>query len=563
MNSIPNNKRKKWRYPTAEAALQEIKRRHERGLPLNSTAINHGEFSDWCLYNQSKYFFGNWQTAIEAAGLNYQTISTRHRSPYRTKECIIKEVNKRYIQKQLLNTSSLISGTKEDKSFYYRAIYLFGTWQNVIEASGLDPQEVYACNPIGYDDPESILREIKRRKKEELPLNAKALQTGEYRDISLLKKGRDYFESWPKALEAAGLDCRTFEKRRQNPYPTAQSVTEEIIRRSQNGIPLNARALQIGQHKDITLYNRGITYFGNWKHCINTAGLDYEKISHRPPERFPTPETIILEIARRQKNDQSLFMNGLQTEGGSSVSLLNSSTKFFGSWKAAIEAAGLDYAQINRNPRSQYHTKDAVIKAILERHDQGLPINARALQKGEHPNHGLYKKGAEQFKSWQTAVEEAGLEYPARKKRTTDRFPTRDAIIETILARVSDGLPVTSQGLSSGQFNDSTLYIQGRKQFTRWVYALLIAWKQGTNIDRIALRTAIEGQLLRELRRRCKEGLSLVDDELRQGTEEEVALIECTQHIFGSWPAALSAANVVWDWDGIATINRSTKNIWR
>ncbi|MFA6172467.1 MAG: hypothetical protein WC701_02180 [Kiritimatiellales bacterium] len=100
-------------------------------------------------------------------------------------------------------------------------------------------------------------------------------------------------------------------------------------------------------------------------------------------------------------------------------------------------------------------------------------------------------------------------------------------------------------------------YIAGQKEFGQWVYALLIAWTQGTEPERIAMRPVLEDLILREIKRRGKKGLSLVSDELLKGSEQEVALVSAARKIFGNWLSALRASDVAWDGKGSAKFSRS------
>jgi len=62
--------------------------------------------------------------------------------------------------------------------------------------------------------------------------------------------------------------------------------------------------------------------------------------------------------------------------------------------------------------------------------------------------------------------------------------------------------------------------------------------------------------ILREIRRRGDEGLTLVADELLKSSEEEAALVSASRKIFGTWPTALRASDVAWDGKGLAKFAR-------
>ena len=66
----------------------------------------------------------------------------------------------------------------------------------------------------------------------------------------------------------------------------------------------------------------------------------------------------------------------------------------FGSWKDAIEAAGLDYNSIKKY---KSWTRQLVIEAIKEAHAKGEAINSKSAQNNMKP---LYMAAIKRFRSW-------------------------------------------------------------------------------------------------------------------------------------------------------------------
>lgn len=65
------------KYPTPLAALEEIRRRHRKGLPLNNYGVTCGRFIDTRLYSKAARAFGSWAKAVEAAGIPYDKVRLR------------------------------------------------------------------------------------------------------------------------------------------------------------------------------------------------------------------------------------------------------------------------------------------------------------------------------------------------------------------------------------------------------------------------------------------------------------------------------------------------------
>ena len=106
--------------------------------------------------------------------------------------------------------------------------------------------------------------------------------------------------------------------------------------------------------------------------------------------------------------------------------------RLFGSWKEAIEAAGLDYSKIRRY---QKWSRDKVIRKIKETHKQGQPINSTAMQNTNKP---LYMAAIKRFGNWENAVTAAGINYrKIRKRRLMDTNEVKQEIMRLYRSGVS------------------------------------------------------------------------------------------------------------------------------
>jgi hypothetical protein len=91
----------------------------------------------------------------------------------------------------------------------------FGSWRGAVEASGLNYREIRRYREW---DQETIIKELQDLHAKGIDLNAKSIE--DY-DITLITAARRRFESWDRALTAAGLDYRKivlrtpFKRRRQ------------------------------------------------------------------------------------------------------------------------------------------------------------------------------------------------------------------------------------------------------------------------------------------------------------------------------------------------------------
>ena len=112
--------RKVFRTWDAQRVLEEIRTRHQRGLPLTSI-----EKYDCSVGSAARKFYGDWGSALEAAGLERSFTKW-------SKHLIITEIRKR--QREGL---SLSSGIASNINLVGAASRYFGTWRKAKEAAGV------------------------------------------------------------------------------------------------------------------------------------------------------------------------------------------------------------------------------------------------------------------------------------------------------------------------------------------------------------------------------------------------------------------------------------------
>lgn len=131
----------------------------------------------------------------------------------------------------------------------------------------------------------------------------------------------------------------------------------------------------------------------------------------RSPRQRWTPEAVIDAIQARWSAGKPLHSSAAVADD---EALTGGARKQFGSWKAAVEAAGFDYALIARpkTPRhpSGYWSKGRVIMLVRERGLAGMDLSAHRSQQEDSR---LYSAAVSQLGSWERAVTEAGFNYAA------------------------------------------------------------------------------------------------------------------------------------------------------
>jgi hypothetical protein len=135
------------------------------------------------------------------------------------------------------------------------------------------------------------------------------------------------------------------------------------------------------------------------------------------------PKKVVAELRRRAKDRHPLNSGANRGDW-----LYAAALRAYGSWGAAVQAAGFDYDSIRqRGPM----TADDVLA--------GIQRSARAGERLLARQHGQLAEWAKQhFGSWAAAVRKAGHEPASNVKWTAERFA------DVIRGEVRGGRPVTS-----------------------------------------------------------------------------------------------------------------------
>jgi len=126
------------------------------------------------------------------------------------------------------------------------------------------------------------------------------------------------------------------------------------------------------------------------------------------PRRQWTTQTIIQEIQDLHAAGESLATTNLRRLGYGGMVAAAYRDDLFGSWRAAVQAAGLRYRQVA--PRCRKWTKARIIARIQQLHSQHQDISYRAIKTTQQYLLKVARR-PENFGSWRAAVETAGIDY--------------------------------------------------------------------------------------------------------------------------------------------------------
>lgn len=160
-------------------------------------------------------------------------------------------------------------------------------------------------------------------------------------DRGLTRAGSKHFGSWANAIKAAGLD---YGRIRRKGFWSRVLIVERIRALKEAGKPLNFGYVSLHH---ATLMVAAYQYIGSWRKAIEAAGLDYAAI--RKTKRW-SQRSVVSEIRRMKREgvDVSITTEVVTKCPG----LRDAAIRHFGTWRAAMRAAGLEKLYRRYCPRS-------------------------------------------------------------------------------------------------------------------------------------------------------------------------------------------------------------------
>lgn len=383
---------------TADKVVACLQRRRQRGLPLNSAAIQK---SDASLASAIVKYFRFHDRALRAAGISSAQIVRKKRKRtlgqdrYRSRRDVITALRERLLQGESIQARRVLNedlplGTavikylesfaelyryfrihppresrwhradkaaiiaeiqrreaageslsckkivhiKSGSALLNRAKALFGRWSDAVVAAGFEPFEG-AKSPWPNADAAAIVAEIGRRKRARESLVAKTVSKEKWGQ-ALVRRADKLFGSWSDAMRRANVDPN---KRAKTPWAEADhaAIVAEICRRKRASESL--RLIEVRKGKWARgLLHRCDVLFGSWNGALCAAGI--EPIRENSPWPRADKASILAEIRRRKRARESLWYSKVKAERWGPP-LLKRSKALFGSWKAALAAAGV------------------------------------------------------------------------------------------------------------------------------------------------------------------------------------------------------------------------------
>ena len=258
---------------------------------------------------------------------------------------------------------------------------------------------------------------------------------------------------------------------------TREKIIRALVERQATGLRLTVGG---AGGVDASLYGAARRTFGSWRNAIEAAGIAPQRVLTW--ERW-SPARILVMIRHLARRDRPLTT--LETERRYH-NLVSAGRRHYGSWSKAVLAAGVEPTRLRRVVA---WTPDRVIEAVLTRALRGQPLTARSVEP-----RSLVEAGQRFYGSWSAAVCAAGLDPVCasgpRPRNTTgcapksrsartpkaERVPRKpwsgERVIEALHARLRERRPMHSNAIAR---DDMGLYHAMRRYLRNWSTAMRAA----------------------------------------------------------------------------------------
>jgi hypothetical protein len=203
----------------------------------------------------------------------------------------------------------------------------------------------------------------------------------------------------------------------------ADSIAAEIRQRYETGQDLSYSGMT---RENLPLLRAATRYLGSWQAAVEYAGLNYEDVRRY---RSWNRERIVERIRELYAKGEDLSWRHVSLKLDPSVAAAATKKNHFGSWRAALEAAGLDYDAIRRY---RDWSDEEVLRKVRDLYAQGENLNAKKMER-EYIT--LITAARRRFPSWDRTLQAAGLDYrdivlraPFKRKRRANE-PAESATV--------------------------------------------------------------------------------------------------------------------------------------
>ena len=233
---------------------------------------------------------------------------------------------------------SVFAGDLQDKYpyLYDQGEWIFGDWDKALGAAGFDPDKMRLQ---GSWDRQKIIKKLLDMKDRNLPLYARYMLKNH---TALFSSSRREFGSWNNALRAAGITKQIPKKLYKGRLGTLRSLRDALETRHRATIPP-------------VLKSQAAYYFGSLRNALAALKKDEKLLSGWSKQK------IITIILRMERAGESLSSSKARYE---TPALGSAARNYFGSWRNALQTAGIDPDRHIKRYKRRKRSVNSVIAGV-------------------------------------------------------------------------------------------------------------------------------------------------------------------------------------------------------
>jgi hypothetical protein len=280
-------------------------------------------------------------------------------------------------------------------ALFAAAVHWFGSYKEAVTSAGIDYQSIQKTIP-GRWNTQTVRRELRRLYRDKQEIHHAALERD---NPALVLAAYRYFGSYGSAVNAAGLN---YQRIRVRPMPSwdKKRVIDRLLELEKNKTGLWKRSVR---RVDPYLDRAADRCFGSYKRAVRASGVSQDLLTP-PPYRFWSPERIVDELQTTYHKNPRLLKPARLV--GKKQRLLRACRRRFGSYRLALDAAGISYGEVVMPPSM---TAEEIIAKLTDLFERGRDLRYSHLR---DTNRRLLEASRRVFGSYQKAVNAAGLDYP-------------------------------------------------------------------------------------------------------------------------------------------------------
>jgi len=267
-------------------------------------------------------------------------------------------------------------------------------------------------------------------------------------------------------------------KSRKNLRWSAERVISEVRQWKDQGRPLYANFVRQNFQE---LLAAAIRYYGSWQKALESADIPYADV--RKYRRW-SKESIIQEIQQLAAQGVDLSFRAMALSQYNAMVYAAIRPKYFGNWRAALEAAGLASEEIYRYRSWE---QEGILEEIRRLKSEGVDLSSKAM---DESSNRLIATARRRFGNWGKALETAGIDYDEVRRR---KRWTRENLVEGILDLKRQGVKLITPEVKRA--NPSLFAAACKKHFYgTWKKALKAALKAEQSLEENASKVSVPSE---------------------------------------------------------------------